>query len=91
MHPSFQNNTKRLEMELCSNRICFLNARPMTIFPREHVSLVTGASGGIGAAVATALAARGSKVAVHYRTKMTPLQIGSSSKSQKAVPGLWRF
>jgi NAD(P)-dependent dehydrogenase (short-subunit alcohol dehydrogenase family) len=40
----------------------------MQIFPSDHVSLVTGASTGIGAAVATTLAERGSWVAVHYRT-----------------------
>jgi NAD(P)-dependent dehydrogenase (short-subunit alcohol dehydrogenase family) len=40
----------------------------MKIFPSDHVSLVTGASTGIGAAVALALAERGSHVAVHYRS-----------------------
>jgi 3-oxoacyl-[acyl-carrier protein] reductase len=39
----------------------------MPIFPTDHVSLVTGASSGIGAAAAATLAARGSYVAVHYR------------------------
>lgn len=39
----------------------------MQSFPSDHVSLVTGASTGIGAAVATTLAERGSWVAVHYR------------------------
>lgn len=39
----------------------------MQAFPSDHVSLVTGASTGIGAAAAVALAERGSFVAVHYR------------------------
>lgn len=39
----------------------------MQTFPSDHVSLVTGASTGIGAAVAITLAERGSWVAVHYR------------------------
>jgi NAD(P)-dependent dehydrogenase (short-subunit alcohol dehydrogenase family) len=39
----------------------------MQVFPSDHVSLVTGASTGIGAAVAITLAERGSYVAVHYR------------------------
>lgn len=39
----------------------------MQAFPTDHVSLVTGASTGIGAAAAVALAERGSYVAVHYR------------------------
>jgi 3-oxoacyl-[acyl-carrier protein] reductase len=37
-----------------------------TSFPNEHVSLVTGASTGIGAATARQLAEAGSRVAVHY-------------------------
>lgn len=36
------------------------------MFELSHVSLVTGASGGIGAAAAIELAARGSSVAIHY-------------------------
>jgi len=39
----------------------------MQSFPSDHVSLVTGASTGIGAAAAVTLAERGSWVAVHYR------------------------
>jgi 3-oxoacyl-[acyl-carrier protein] reductase len=38
----------------------------MPSFPSNHVSLVTGASTGIGAATALALAAAGSAVAVHF-------------------------
>jgi 3-oxoacyl-[acyl-carrier protein] reductase len=40
----------------------------MQTFPSDHVSLVTGASTGIGAAVAKTLAERGSHVAVHFRS-----------------------
>ena len=39
----------------------------MPNFPSCHISLVTGASSGIGAAIAASLAERGSCVAVHYR------------------------
>lgn len=39
----------------------------MPTFPSDHISLVTGASTGIGAEVAKVLAERGSCVAVHYR------------------------
>ncbi len=38
----------------------------MSSFPSNHVSLVTGASTGIGAATAIALGKAGSQVAVHY-------------------------
>lgn len=38
----------------------------MSLFTNDHVSLVTGASTGIGAATALSLAAAGSQVAVHY-------------------------
>ena len=38
----------------------------MTDFPSSHVTLITGASLGIGAATAVEFARRGSKVAVHY-------------------------
>jgi 3-oxoacyl-[acyl-carrier protein] reductase len=39
----------------------------MSIAANDHVSLVTGASSGIGAAIAEKLAERGSYVAVHYQ------------------------
>lgn len=40
----------------------------MTVFPSSHVTLITGASLGIGAAAAVEFARRGSQVAVHYNT-----------------------
>jgi 3-oxoacyl-[acyl-carrier protein] reductase len=40
----------------------------MPKFPSSHVTLVTGASTGIGAATARAFAAAGSQVAVHYNS-----------------------
>ena len=40
----------------------------MKTFGNDHVSLVTGASSGIGAAIAIQLAERGSSIAVHYRS-----------------------
>lgn len=40
---------------------------PMQIVHPDHVSLVTGASTGIGASVALTLGSLGSRVAVHYR------------------------
>jgi len=40
----------------------------MPKFPSSHVTLVTGASTGIGAATARAFAASGSQVAVHYHS-----------------------
>lgn len=40
----------------------------MPNFPPEHVSLITGASTGIGAASARAMAAAGSRVVVHYNS-----------------------
>ncbi len=40
----------------------------MANFPSSHVTLVTGASLGIGAATAVEFARRGSKVAVHYNS-----------------------
>ena len=43
----------------------------MSFAPEDHVSLVTGASSGIGAAIAGKLADRGSYVAVHYRSNET--------------------
>jgi NAD(P)-dependent dehydrogenase (short-subunit alcohol dehydrogenase family) len=46
----------------------------MAIFPPDHVSLVTGSSTGIGAAVAATLAERGSRVAVHYRENASAAQ-----------------
>lgn len=46
---------------------CILNNEFASNFSCDHVSLVTGASTGIGAAAARVLAKRGSNVAVHYR------------------------
>jgi 3-oxoacyl-[acyl-carrier protein] reductase len=40
----------------------------MRSFPSDHTSLITGASGGIGAATARLLAERGSRVVVHFRS-----------------------
>jgi NAD(P)-dependent dehydrogenase (short-subunit alcohol dehydrogenase family) len=52
----------------------------MPIAPEDHVSLVTGASSGIGAAIAEKLAERGSYVAVHYRS--------SEAEANRVVKGI---
>jgi 3-oxoacyl-[acyl-carrier protein] reductase len=62
----------------------------MQTFPLDHVSLVTGASTGIGAAVAITLAERGSWVAVHYRANEAAAnkiveQIGASGGRAFAI------
>jgi len=64
----FHLHMKRLEIAIQSTQGGELRPLSMQTFPSGHVSLVTGASTGIGAAAAMTLAERGSCVAVHYRT-----------------------
>ena len=55
------------------------------------IALVTGASRGIGRAIAVALAEAGAAVAVNYRVREAAAQETCRGHSPAAAPGPWRF